>query len=241
MKVVAFIPARFGSTRLEGKPLMDIKGKPMVQHVYERVARAETLSDVTVATDDERIKRAVEAFGAKAVMTSRTCRTGTERVAEAATGVEADIVVNVQGDEPLIDPALVDDVVRPLMDDPELSLSTPATIIDSPDEFRDPNVVKVVVDTRGNALYFSRSPIPYHRHPSGGPLSTAYKHIGLYVYRKDVLLRLAAMPPTPLEEAESLEQLRALENGFRIRVVKTSYNPASVDTPEDLDRVRGML
>ncbi|MBI5598744.1 MAG: 3-deoxy-manno-octulosonate cytidylyltransferase [Deltaproteobacteria bacterium] len=239
MKVVAFIPARFGSTRLEGKPLKEIKGRPMVQWVYERVKRSGAVSEAAVATDDERIARAVRAFGGKAVMTSLSCMTGTERVAEAAKACDGDIIVNVQGDEPLMEPGVIDDCVRALIEDPVASISTPVTRMKDPEEFANPNVVKAVTDLNGFALYFSRSPIPYPRNIKGsGPVK---KHIGLYVYRRDVLLKLAKMPPTPLEEAEGLEQLRAMENGLRIKVVETGYDPVSVDTPEDLERVRMMV
>lgn len=232
MKAVAFIPARFSSTRLPGKPLKDIKGRTMIERVYERVRKAKTIAEVTVATDDERILRAVLGFGGKAVLTSRDCRTGTERVAEAAKDVRADIVVNVQGDEPLIEPSIIDDCVR-AFNDRQTSISTPVVAIKDRAELEDPNVVKVVTDLNGFAMYFSRSPIPHLG--SGG---FAYKHIGLYAFRKEALLKLVTLPESPLERAEGLEQLRALENGFKIKAVLTTYNPISVDTPEDLERAR---
>jgi len=237
MKVVAFIPARFASTRLPGKPLAKINGRPMIQWVYERVSKSRLIEDVTVATDDERILRAVSAFGGKAVLTSGACGSGTERVAEASRNISADIVVNVQGDEPLLPPELIDDCVREMISDRGISISTPACRIKTAGEFKDPNIVKVVMDKNGFAMYFSRSPIPY----SEGRALSAYRHIGLYVYRKDVLLQLAKLPESPLEKAERLEQLRALENGFRIKTVITPYNPVSVDTKEDLEKVRGMF
>lgn len=240
MNVAAFIPARYGSTRLNGKPLADINGKPMVQWVYESAKKARLVSDVAVATDDERIFRAVEAFGGRAVMTSRDHRSGTDRLAEAAALTEAGIIVNVQGDEPLIEPHLIDEAVSPMLKDPDLVLCTLKTRITEEEEYHNPNCVKVVTDGEGFALYFSRSPIPFSR-SAFKTGARPYKHIGLYVYRKDFLLRFPSLKPTPLEEAESLEQLRALENGYRIKVVETSYNPVSVDTPEDLERVRSIV
>ncbi|MBI5561189.1 MAG: 3-deoxy-manno-octulosonate cytidylyltransferase [Deltaproteobacteria bacterium] len=248
MKSVAFIPARFASARLPGKPLKDIRGKSMIERVYERVRRASLVSDVIVATDDERIVKAVWGFGGKAVLTGE-CATGTERVAKAARNIPdgvapPDIVVNVQGDEPLIEPSIIDDCIRALADpcasmstSMSTHMSTPMTGIKDPSDMSDPNVVKVVTDINGFALYFSRSPIPYLK---GGPITVAFKHIGLYAFRRAMLFQLAALPRSPLEKAEGLEQLRALENGFKIKTVFTAYNPVSVDTPEDLERVRGM-
>lgn len=211
----------------------------MVQWVYERARATRLLNDVTVATDDERILAAVKAFGGKAVMTSAEHRSGTDRIAEAVSEIEADIVVNLQGDEPLILPEVIDTAVAPLIKDPELQLSTVKTRITDEHEYRDPNVVKVTTDAKGHALYFSRSPIPYGRAPFNE--ISAYKHIGLYVFRKAFLERFSRLAPTALEQAECLEQLRALENGYRIKVVETEYNPVSVDTPEDLERVRGLI
>ncbi len=239
MKVVAFIPARHGSTRLDAKPLADICGKPMVQWVYECAKKARLVTDVAVATDDERIAKAVRDFGGKAVMTSADCRSGTDRVAEAAAGTDADIVVNLQGDEPLMEPGMVDAAVAPMLEDPELCISTLKTRITEEEEYLNPNAVKVVVDRNGYALYFSRSPIPNIKGDFGG--TAVYKHIGIYVYRRDFLMKFTSLEHTPLEEAERLEQLRALENGVRIRVVETYSNPVSVDTPEDLERVRELL
>ena len=241
MKAVAFIPARFGSTRLDGKPLADICGKPMIQWVYERASSAGLLDAVTVATDDERVIRAVSLFGGKAVMTSTHHRSGTDRIAQAARATDADIIVNIQGDEPLIEPGMIDDAVRPLMDDATIVMCTLKTRIKDEHEYRDPNAVKVVTDKDGFAIYFSRSPIPYPRAGFEDIKDRVFKHIGLYVYRKDFLLAYPALKPTPLEEAEALEQLRAIENGFKIKVVETEYSPQSVDTPEDLERVRGIM
>ena len=239
-KAVAIVPARLAATRLPNKPLARLGGKPMIQWVYERARGARLLSDVLVATPDTAILEAVGAFGGSAVLTSPAHRTGTDRVAEAVRGLKPDIdvIVNVQGDEPLLDPATVDAVAGLLLSDPSLVM---ASLMCPPPARpgQDPNVVKVVTDLQGFALYFSRSPLPYQR-GAEAPY-TPWQHVGLYAYRRDFLLRLTALPPTPLERAESLEQLRALEHGYRIRMATTSRAPESVDTPEDLDRVRGIL
>lgn len=248
MKVIAVIPARYASTRLPGKPLLDIAGKPMIQHVYERVA-ASSVDSVIVATDDRRIYDVVTAFGGKAAMTSPEHQSGTDRVAEAAKESGADVVVNVQGDEPLMDPALIDDVVKPLREDSSILMGTLAHVITHPEEVASPDAVKVVVDKAGFALYFSRSPIPHVRDAfgegvpqEGGPwMDGILRHIGIYVFRADFLQEYASMAPTFLERHEKLEQLRALENGHRIRVVETARPVVGVDTPEDLERVRGIL
>jgi 3-deoxy-manno-octulosonate cytidylyltransferase (CMP-KDO synthetase) len=252
LAIVAIIPARYGSTRLPGKPLSDIHGKTLIQRVHERVMDARSLDRVLVATDDERIARAVRGFGGEAVMTSSRHPTGTDRLAEAAETVEADVFVNVQGDEPFLDPAGIDSAVRALLEDPTLPLSTLSLPLPDAAEMLRPSVVKVVTNLRGEALYFSRSPLPFVRLAEGGDLRAAAeaavrrglarKHVGLYAYRRDALLRLAALPPSPLEEAEGLEQLRALHHGLRIRVVPLAgeQGPA-VDTPEDLERVRALL
>ena len=245
MKITAIIPARYASTRFEGKALADILGKPMVQHVYERVARASLVSEVIVATDDERILSAVRAFGGRAEMTGKGHETGTDRLAEVAARSDADIVVNVQGDEPLIAPAMIDEAIRPLVDDPAVAMATLKSRIKSLHDFLSPNVVKVVTDWEGYALYFSRSPLPNFRDKwndlkdeafSSGKL-LCYKHLGLYVYRREFLLQYAQMSPTYLELAEKLEQLRVLENGFRIKVVETEHESIGVDTPFDLEKV----
>lgn len=238
MKVVGVIPARYRSARLEGKPLAEIGGKPMIQHVYERSAESRLLDDLVVATDDERILDAVRRFGGKAVMTAREHPSGTDRVAEAAEQSDADVVVNIQGDEPFISPLVLDQLVQPLTVDAGLEMSTPARRITDEEALHDPNVVKVVFDRFGTALYFSRSLIPF---PRRADEHAAYEHIGLYAYRKTFLLEYAKMPPTALERTEALEQLRALENGRRIRVVVTEdHLGLSVDTPEDLERARRM-
>jgi 3-deoxy-manno-octulosonate cytidylyltransferase (CMP-KDO synthetase) len=239
MRVVGVIPARFASTRLPGKPLVDILGKPMIQHVYENAARSKTLEQLIVATDDERIMAAVAGFGGKAVLTSRDHNTGTDRVAEVVRGLDVGVVVNIQGDEPFVHPGMIDEVVQPLLDDPELPMCTSMHEIADRADFDNPNVVKTVVDLEGYALYFSRSLIPYPRTTEG---HRVFEHIGMYAYRKDFLLKYARLPQTPLEKLESLEQLRVLEHGYRLRVVEThqDYIPLSVDTPEDLERARAL-
>jgi 3-deoxy-manno-octulosonate cytidylyltransferase (CMP-KDO synthetase) len=240
VKAAGIIPARYHSTRLPGKPLSDIGGKPMIQHVYENALRASVLDPIIVATDDRRIKAAVEGFGGRAVMTSADHPTGSDRIAEVARGLEAEVVVNIQGDEPFISPRMLEEVVAPLLADPELPMSTLMNEI--PEElFGDPSVVKVVTDLEGNALYFSRSLIPYPRNRKG---HRAYEHIGIYAYRREFLLTYTALPPTPLERLESLEQLRVLEHGYRLKVVLTQahdYLPLSVDTPEDLEKARRLF
>ena len=207
----------------------------MIEHVYRRTAAAASIAAVIVATDDARIHAAVEAFGGRAQMTSASHPSGTDRIAEVAAGLASDLIVNVQGDEPLIEPAMIDQAVEPFSADPELLMSTLRRRIDRR-EAANPNVTKVVVDREGFALYFSRAPIPFVR--DGCPAAPHWRHIGLYVYRRQCLLRLADLPPTDLERSEALEQLRALEHGIRIKAIETQYDSVGVDTPEDLDRVR---
>lgn len=236
-RVVAIIPARYESTRFPGKPLADLAGRPMIQWVYERASRVHGVDRVVVATDDARIRAAVEAFGGEVAMTSATHTSGTDRIAEVARDLDADVIVNVQGDLPLLDPSVVGAALEPLAGDPGLPMSTLKTAIRGREELDNPNVVKVVTDRQGFALYFSRSPLPFWR--DGAPSQAfAYKHIGLYVYRRDFLLTFAALAPTPLEQAEKLEQLRALEWGFRIRVVEVAGTSIEVDTAADLERAR---
>jgi len=217
----------------------------MIEHVYRRAAEADSVDAVVVATDDQRIADAVEAFGGIARMTRGSHRTGTDRVAEVAAELACDIVVNVQGDEPLIDPAMITAVVAPLRTDSSIVMTTARRTLTDPDDFRNQHIVKVVTDPQGDALYFSRAPIPCgaavllgagSSDPAGG--TPAYVHVGLYAFRRDFLLRFAALPQTPLEVAESLEQLRALEHGFRIRTVVTEHHSIGVDTPQDLERAR---
>jgi len=208
----------------------------MIEHVYRRAASAPSIASVVVATDDERIHRAVEAFGGTSYMTSRSHQSGTDRIAEIAATLSTDLIVNVQGDEPLIEPAMIDEAVAPFSDDATLMMSTLRRRIDDEADRHNPNVTKVVVDREGFALYFSRAPIPFAR--VGCPPAPAWRHVGLYVYRRECLMRLAALPPTPMEQSEALEQLRALEHGIRIRVVETQFDSVGVDTAEDLARVR---
>ncbi|MDO3379370.1 3-deoxy-manno-octulosonate cytidylyltransferase [Geoalkalibacter halelectricus] len=246
MNVTAIIPARYASTRFPGKPLVDILGKPMIQRVYERVRQAQGIDRVLVATDDPRIHDAVRAFGGEVAMTRADHPTGTDRLAEVAALLDTDLVVNVQGDEPLIDPRMIEEALAPMRTDASIPMGTLKTPIATVEEFLNPNVVKVVTDREGYALYFSRAPIPHPRDlaadlPQAMAQNAPFKHVGLYVYRRDFLLRYPHLPVTPLEDLEKLEQLRALEHGFRIRVVATELNSLGVDTPEDLERVRHAL
>ena len=245
MRVTAVIPARYASTRLPGKPLSDIGGKPMIQWVYERVSLASLVENVLVATDDQRILDAVQAFGGKGVMTSPAHRTGTDRIAEAVKGLDAEIIVNVQGDEPFIDPVVIDACIRPIMEEGDSPVATPCTRIVSREELLNPDVVKVITDRSGFALYFSRSAIPFDRDKAPDTVDLDreifMKHIGLYVYDKDFLLMFSKMEPTPLEKREKLEQLRILENGYKIRVVETTYDSLGVDSEEDLKRARELV
>jgi 3-deoxy-manno-octulosonate cytidylyltransferase (CMP-KDO synthetase) len=289
MKAVAIIPARYASTRLPGKPLIMIKGKPLIQYVYERV-QSSSIQQVIVATDDERIVAAVRGFGGEAVLTSPRHRSGTERVAEVAAGIETDIVVNCQGDEPLIEPEAIDRAIAPFAQDPSIMVTTLITPLQGGNDLGNPNVVKVVVDHDGFALYFSRAPIPYPRDvlekrppvalakpkggprpgslakPKGGPrpeppsasasasakegelitrldkreLEGYWQHIGLYAFRRAFLLKLTALPPSRLEEQERLEQLRILENGYKIKTVLCSSS-IGIDTPEDVERFTALI
>jgi 3-deoxy-manno-octulosonate cytidylyltransferase (CMP-KDO synthetase) len=242
MNVLAVIPARYASTRLPGKPLVPLGGKPMIQRVWERVRQAQSVSDVIIATDDERIRSAVQAFGGDVAMTRSDHRSGTERVAEAALARgDAEIIVNVQGDEPLIEPSAIDAAVEAVREDLEVSVATLAVPISKPADIMDPNVVKAVLDFDGNALYFSRAPIPWVRDRSGPVHAKHLKHLGLYVYRRAALLEFATFPQGDLERIEQLEQLRWLENGYRIRVAETEYDSVSVDVPEDILRVEQLL
>jgi 3-deoxy-manno-octulosonate cytidylyltransferase (CMP-KDO synthetase) len=233
---VIIIPARYGSTRFPGKPLAELWGKPIIQHVYERATRAQRCDRTVIATDDERIAAAARRFGAEVEMTRPEHASGTDRVAEVAAGLEAEIVVNVQGDEPLIDPAAIDAAVDPLLEDASIPMATLCVPLEEVADLANPNVVKVVMDADGFALYFSRLPIPFVRDHGGD--ATRYRHVGLYVYRREFLLELTELPPSPLEEAEKLEQLRVLEHGYRIRVVAVPSAAPGVDTPADLERLR---
>ena len=239
MKVLGVIPARYASTRFEGKALADILGKPMIQRVYERAIKAKTIDELTVATDDQRIFDVVKGFDGNVIMTSQH-NTGTDRIAEVAGKSDADIIVNIQGDEPLIEPMMIDEAVQPLIDDDNIDLGTLVHRINSEEEYHNPNVVKVAITKQGFAMYFSRSPIPYIK--SGNIANTfIYRHVGLYVYRKYALLDFATKPSTPFETNEGLEQLRFLENGYRMKVVETKYKSIGVDTPSDLENVKKMM
>lgn len=240
-KVLAVIPARYASVRFPGKPLTKIAGRPMIQHVFERVKRAERVSRVVVATDEKTIKEAVEAFGGEAILTRHDHATGTDRVAEVALHERAEIYVNVQGDEPLIDPGTIDLVISAMLDDEAMQIGTPCTAIDQPNDIMDPNVVKVVRDFESNALYFSRAPIPWVRDSKSGADARHWKHLGLYAFRREALVEYPTLPPGELEKIEQLEQLRWLENGFTIGVVETDYDAVSVDVPADVERVEKLM
>ncbi|MBI5196318.1 MAG: 3-deoxy-manno-octulosonate cytidylyltransferase [Nitrospirae bacterium] len=256
-RAAVIIPARFNSTRFPGKPLASLKGKPIIQWVYEHAASANSINTTLVATDSKQIYDTVLGFGGKVVMTSEKHQSGTDRIAEAAGSIDCDIVVNVQGDEPFIMPEMVNDVVRLLSDDSRASISTLAKKITDPEEILSPNVVKVVFDNEGFAMYFSRAPIPYNRdlwkissrlirdkfqisdsthHALPITHYGCYKHIGIYGYRKDVLFKFASMPPDKLELTEKLEQLRALASGMKIKVKETPYDTFGIDTAEDLKK-----
>jgi 3-deoxy-manno-octulosonate cytidylyltransferase (CMP-KDO synthetase) len=241
--VIGVIPARFGSSRLPGKPLALIAGESMIRRVYERCAQAAVLDSLLVATDDARIADAVAAFGGRAVLTRSDHVSGTDRVAEAVQGFEAGIVVNIQGDQPFIDPVMIEETARPLVEDPSLEICTLMYPISRDHDLADPGVVKVVVDRAGNAMYFSRSLIPYPREQVAHKV---FEHVGTYAYRKQTLMRLTQLAPTTLERVEALEQLRWLEHGLRIRVLESrvqdrAFCGFSVDTPADLERAELML
>ncbi|MCS6885301.1 MAG: 3-deoxy-manno-octulosonate cytidylyltransferase [Acidobacteriota bacterium] len=250
--IVAIIPARYGSTRLTGKPLLDLAGKTLIQRVYEQVLKSHLVSSVIVATDDSRIGAAVEAFGGHWQMTLASHRTGTDRIAEVARNLRSELIVNVQGDEPFISPQTIDAAIEPLLEDPMLQMSTTCELL-QPDQLLDPHVVKVVTDDQGYALYFSRAPIPFPRdaylkagmqglqQQVGALIGSFKRHAGLYVYRRDFLLCYASWPCSPLEEIEQLEQLRALERGVKIKVVQVEQSSFGIDTPQDLERALKLL
>lgn len=244
-QVIVVIPARYASQRLPAKPLVDLLGKPMIQRVYEQAAQASLPTHIIVATDDERIADVVRGFGGEVMMTSAEIKSGSDRVAAVAREVPGDIFVNVQGDEPLMPPEMIDEAVRVLLDDPTAMVGTLVKGITSVDELKSPAIVKVVMSDDRNALYFSRTPIPYLRdvpdHAQWIQHHTFYKHIGMYVFRKEFLLKYTAMPESELERAERLEQLRILERGFRIKVGITKHDSISIDTPDDVLRVVEVL
>lgn len=249
MKILGVIPARYGATRFPGKPLADICGKPMVLHVYDRAKRAKSLTDLIVATEDDRILKVVEQAGGKAIMTSAEHQSGSDRLGEVAQKIEADIIVNIQGDEPLLEPKMIDEMVEPLINDKMILMGTLKKRIVNPEDMQNPNIVKVVCDKFGFALYFSRSLIPYPKtgwkdasiHGLAGSELAFYKHLGLYAYQKEFLLQFTKLPVSPIEKIEGLEQLRALDNGYKIKVVETKFDTIAVDTPEDLERVKQVI
>lgn len=238
--VICVIPARYGSTRLPGKPLLDLGGWPVIEWVYRRASAAEKVARVIVATDDERIARVVRGFGGDVVMTTADCRNGTERVAEATSGEEASVIINLQGDEPRVDPAMLDDLVEVFRKEPGVRMATLMRRLAPEEDEKKPSLVKVVVDRRGYALYFSRHPIPFHRDASS-PKPTYFGHYGIYAFRPETLRDYAALPPSPLEEAEKLEQLRALGAGIPIRVIETRFHGIGLDTPADLEALRALV
>jgi len=240
-RVVVVIPARYGAMRLPGKPLVMLAGKPMIQRVWERAKMAQRVSRVIVATDDARIVQAVEGFGGEARMTRAEHRSGTERIAEVAAHTEGEVFVNVQGDEPLLNPAAVDAAVAALLEEPAAAVATVATAVKTPADIMDPNVVKTVLDFDGNALYFSRAPIPWVRDEQQRVHARHLKHLGLYVFQRDALLEFPTLPQGELERVEQLEQLRWMENGWKIRVAEIPYDSVSVDVPEDVARVEALI
>ncbi len=241
MRAVGVIPARWASTRFEGKVIAPIHGRPMIQHVWQRCKHSRFLEDIIIACDDERVLKTAQEFGAKAVLTSRHHASGTDRIAEAVRDINAEIIVNIQADEPLIHHNVIDDLVCAIRDDETVSMATVVKVMDTMAEANNPNVVKAVIDGKGYALYFSRSVIPYDREKKGLDKISYYKHLGIYAYRKNFLVAFSKMPRSPLEEAEQLEQLRALEAGVRIKTVVTDQETIGVDTPEDLAKVEAIL
>ena len=239
MKVLCVNPARYSSTRLPGKPLAMIAGKPMIQHVYERACRALLPQEVVVATDSKIVSDAVKGFGGKVMMTSPDHPSGTDRLAEVALSYpDIDVIVNVQGDEPMIPPEVIDKLAQAFEDDKDLNMTTLKTLMGE-EEYNNPNAVKVVTDQNGYALYFSRSLLPYPRNKTAD--FKVYKHVGIYAYRRSFLLSYAAYEPTPLEQIEGLEQLRVLENGQRIKVLESKFQGIGIDTQEDLDAINALF
>jgi len=241
MEAIGVIPARYCSSRFEGKVLADIAGKPMIQYVWERAKEAKVLDDVVIACDDERILRVAKDFGAKAVLTAKGHISGTDRIIEVINPLEVRIVVNIQADEPLINPVTIDSLTQTMLDNPKLVMATVAKRITDKKELEDPNVVKLVKDKNDYALYFSRAAIPFHVVSSEVENPIFYKHIGLYAFTKDFLFVYKNLPVSKLELTEKLEQLRVLEEGYRIKVIETEFDSVGVDTPEDLEKVRRIL
>lgn len=238
MKVMGVIPARFSSTRFAGKVLADLGGKPVIQHVWENAKKSKILDDLVIAADDERIIKAAQDFGAKAVYTSPDQPSGTDRLIEIVNPIDVEVVVNIQGDEPMVQPEMIDDLARAILDDKSVCIATLAKKIEDKSEIKNPNVVKLVKDKNGFALYFSRSVIPYPRFET---VPVYYKHIGLYSYTKDFLFEFTNLPKSYIEMTEGLEQLRALENGYRIKIVETRFDTIGIDTPEDLKKAKTVM
>ncbi|MCM8780674.1 MAG: 3-deoxy-manno-octulosonate cytidylyltransferase [Candidatus Omnitrophica bacterium] len=241
MDVIGVIPARYSSQRFEGKVLADILGKPMLQYVWERAKQALLLDDLIIACDDERVAKKARDFGARVVFTAKAHTCGTDRICEVVNPLDVKVVINIQADEPLIHPVMIDMIAQTLIGDSRISMATLMKRIDNPEQIYDPNVVKVVVDKNNFALYFSRAAIPYHVDDSEIKSTVYYKHIGLYGYTKDFLFIYKNLPISNLEKTEKLEQLRVLEEGYRIKVIETKYDTIGVDTPEDLEKVKAYL
>lgn len=240
IEAIGVIPARYGSTRFEGKVIKDLCGKPVIQHVYERAKKARALDDLIIAVDDERVMKVVESFGGKAVFTSKSHSTGTDRLAEVVNAIDVKIVVNIQGDEPLINPLVIDELVRTMKQDTTISMATVVKKSYSEDEFRSPDIVKAILDKNNFAMYFSRAPIPALLKP--GPKDAYfYKHLGIYAYNKEFLFSFKKQPTSYLENGERLEQLRALENGYKIKAIETTFETVGVDTPGDLALAKILL
>ena len=238
MDAVGIIPARYGSTRFEAKLLADLCGKPVIQHTWENAKKSNLIEDLIIATDDKRIYNAAKGFGANVVYTSQAHRSGSDRLTEVASSIDAKVIVNIQADEPLLHPSMIDDVVGPVLKDASTVMATLCHKIKDPAQIQDPSVVKVVFDRNGFALYFSRAPIPYERMGSDDKLQAidCYKHIGIYAYAKDFLFTFKSLPQSRLERIEKLEQLRVLENGYRIKVIETKFDTVGIDTPSDLQK-----
>lgn len=235
MKIMGVIPARFHSTRFAGKVLADLGGKPVVQHVWENAKKSKMLDDLVIAADDERIIKEAEDFNAKAIYTSPDQPSGTDRLVEVVNPIDVEVIINIQGDEPMVRPEMIDELARTILEEKDVQMATLARRIEDTNEIKNPNVVKVLIDKNGFALYFSRSVIPYPRHET---MPIYYKHLGLYAYTKDFLFEFTNLPKSHLEMTEGLEQLRALENGYRIKVVETKFDTIGIDTPEDLEKAK---
>lgn len=240
MDAIGIIPARYGATRFEGKLLAELCGKPVIQHTWENAKKAKSIEDLIIATDDKRIYSCVKGFGAKVVYTSKEHKSGSDRLTEVVTSIDAKVICNIQADEPLIHPAMIDDVVSPLLKDKSILMTSLCHKIRNEHELLDPNIVKVVRDRKDFALYFSRSAIPYMRNQDSRGVNY-YKHIGIYAYTKDFLFTFKSLPQSKLEKIEKLEQLRVIENGYKIKVVETKFDTVGIDTPEDLEKAVNLI